>query len=74
VLSILGTCGYLLPGCPLALWSLEAFKEIGNAIGKFLHVDSKLLSGLDRRMGKLLVEVDTNGGLWPIWKLFGGGR
>jgi hypothetical protein len=53
----------LLPGCPLALWSLEAFKEIGNALGKFLHVDSKLLSGLDRRMGKILVEVDTFGGL-----------
>jgi hypothetical protein len=49
----------LLPGCPLALWSLDAFKLIGNAIGKFLQVDLKQFGGFDHRMGKLLVEMDT---------------
>jgi hypothetical protein len=53
----------LLPRCPLILWSLEAFKEIGNALGKFIYVDPKLLTGSDRRVGKLLVEVDLFGGL-----------
>jgi hypothetical protein len=53
----------LLPGCPLALWSLEAFKIIGNTIGKFLHVDMKQLGCFDRRMGKILVEMDTYEGL-----------
>jgi hypothetical protein len=38
----------LLSGCLLALWSLEAFKAIGNSIGKFLHVDSKHLAGFDQ--------------------------
>jgi len=37
----------LLLGCPLALWSLEAFKLIEHAIGKFLHVDLKQLGSLD---------------------------
>jgi hypothetical protein len=47
----------------VGLWSLEAFKEIGNALGKFLYTDPKVLSGSDRRVGKLLVEVDLFGGL-----------
>jgi hypothetical protein len=53
----------LLPGCLLVLWSLEAFKEIGNAIDKFLYVDSKHLTRSDRRMEELLVEVDLYGGI-----------
>jgi hypothetical protein len=52
-----------MPGCPLVIWNLEAFKEIGNALGKFLHADPKLLSGSDRRMGRILVEFDLNDGL-----------
>jgi len=38
-------------------------KETSNAIGKFLFVDPKLLSGSERRMGKMLVEVDMHEGL-----------
>jgi hypothetical protein len=53
----------LFPGCSLALWSLEAFKEIENSLGKFLHVDPKHLVGSDQRMGKILVEIDVNEGL-----------
>jgi len=49
----------LLQGFPLTLWNLEAFKLIRNAIGKFLHVNSKQMGGFDHRMGKLLVELDT---------------
>jgi hypothetical protein len=55
----------LMPGCPLAVWNREAFMEIGNSIGKFLYVDPGLLAGSDRRMGKLLVEVDMFDGLSP---------
>jgi hypothetical protein len=53
----------LLPGCPLALWSLDVFKLIGNTLGKFLQVDLKQFGVFDRRMGKLMVEVDTFAGL-----------
>jgi hypothetical protein len=52
-----------LPRCQLIVWSLESFKEIGNALKKFLYVDPKLLTGSNRRVGKLLVEVDLFGGL-----------
>jgi hypothetical protein len=45
------------------LWNLEALKETGDVIGKFLCPDPKLFSGSDRRMGKILVEVDLHEGL-----------
>jgi len=53
----------LLPGCTLAFWNLEAFKEIGNSIGNFLYVDPQHLAGLDRRVGKFMVELDLKLGL-----------
>jgi len=64
----------LLPGCPLAIWNLEAFKAIGDTLGKFMHVDSKLLTVQDRRVGRLLVEFDLNQGLHAkmdiVWQDF----
>jgi hypothetical protein len=33
---------------PSYSWNLEAFKEVGNAIGKFLFANPKLLVGSDR--------------------------
>jgi hypothetical protein len=53
----------LLPGCPLVFWNLEAFKVIGNTLGKFMHVDPQLLSGQDRWVGRILVEFDLQQGL-----------
>jgi hypothetical protein len=38
-------------------------RRLGTLLRKFLHVDSKLLTGSDRRMGKLLVEIDLFEGL-----------
>jgi len=52
-----------MPGCPLAIWNLEEFQEIGNALANFLHADPKLLSREDRRMGRIMVEFDLNYGL-----------
>jgi hypothetical protein len=52
----------LLPGCPLVFWNLEAFKAIGDSLGKFLHVDPQVLSGQDRRVGNILVEFDLHQG------------
>jgi hypothetical protein len=48
----------LMFGCPLLVWNREAFREIGNAIGKFLFVDSGLLAGSDRSMGKIILDID----------------
>ena len=44
--------------CPLFLWNREAFTAIGNHLGRFLHVESSLSGGLDRRIGKIYVEID----------------
>jgi hypothetical protein len=30
-------------GCPLDFWNLEDFKAINDTLGKFLHVESKVL-------------------------------
>jgi hypothetical protein len=60
----------------LALWSSEAFKLIGNTIGKFIQVDLKQMGGSDRRIGKIMVELDTFEGLpeeieinWQVLKI-----
>ena len=52
-----------IPNCPLFLWNLEAFTAIGNHLGRFLHVEHELLVGNDRRIAKLLVEIDITHGL-----------
>jgi hypothetical protein len=53
----------LLPGCPLVFWNVEAFRAIGDSLGNFMHVDLKMVAGSDRRMGKILVEMDMLDGL-----------
>jgi len=53
----------LMPRCLLVIWNLEVFKDIGNMLRKFLHVDSKVPTGSDMRMWKLLVEIDLFEGL-----------
>ena len=52
-----------LSNCPLCLWNLDAFTAIGNHLGRFLHVEPYMLEGLDRRIGKILVEIDLSQGL-----------
>jgi len=53
----------LMSGCTLDFWNLEVFKAMGDALGKFLHVDQTILEGQDRRIGKKLVEFDLQKGL-----------
>jgi len=50
----------LLPGLPLHLWNSEAFKAIGNSLGKFITFDPVSLTGSSRKMGKVLVEMDLS--------------
>lgn len=53
----------LLPRLPLQLWDREAFVAIGNELGHFLFVEENLIKQEDKRMGKLLVEIDVSNGL-----------
>jgi hypothetical protein len=50
-------------GLSIGFLELEAFKAMGDSLGKFLHVDANLLSGQDRRIGKMMVEIDLQKGL-----------
>lgn len=52
-----------MPGCPQVFWSREAFKEIGDEIGKFLFTEPQHLNGPDKQVGRMLVEVDIFGDL-----------
>jgi hypothetical protein len=53
----------LLPGLPLNLWNVKALTAIGNALGRFIRVDDLSLRAPDRKLGRILVEVDIHSGL-----------
>jgi len=53
----------LLSGLPLHLWKQKALALIGNSLGRFLWVDAQALAASDRRMTKVLVEIDIHVGL-----------
>jgi len=53
----------LLRGLPLQFWNVVTFRAIGNELGRFMFVENSVLKGGDRRMGKILVEMDVHNGL-----------
>jgi hypothetical protein len=53
----------LLPGLPLNLWNKKALAAIGNALGRFIAMDESLLCASDRKLARVLVEVDIHSGL-----------
>lgn len=53
----------LLPGLSLHLWNVKALEAIGNALGKFIKVDEEALLAVDKKMCKVLVEIDIHAGL-----------
>jgi hypothetical protein len=52
----------LLPGLPLHLWNKKALMAIGNSLGCFISVDSKTLTGPDKKLARILVEIDIHEG------------
>ena len=48
----------LLPSLPLPLWNREVMEGIGNTIGRFVAVEDDFLHSYDKRMAKILVEMD----------------
>jgi hypothetical protein len=53
----------LLPGLPLQLWTEKALEAIGNELGRFICFDDSSLKGSDRRLARILVEIDIHSGL-----------
>jgi hypothetical protein len=59
----------LLSGLPLQWWNKRALTEIANGLGQFLMVDDEALLAMDKRMCRVLVEIDIHIGLPEVVEL-----
>jgi hypothetical protein len=64
----------LLPALPLFLWNEGALKSIGNALGHFISLDYLSLAAPERKMGRILVEIDIHEGLPEVLDIEWRGR
>jgi hypothetical protein len=64
----------LLSGLPLQYWTEKALAAIGNELGRFICLDSNLLNGSNRKMARILVEMDIHAGLPKTLEIFWHGR
>ena len=53
----------LLPGLPFPLWNHSLLEGIGNTIGHFVDIDEDFMNSYDKRMARILVELDILKGL-----------
>ena len=53
----------LLPSLPFPLWNLNILKGIANTIGRFVAVGEDFHLSFDKRMSRVLVELDISHGL-----------
>jgi hypothetical protein len=53
----------LLPGLPLYLWNEKNLMAIGNSLGHYISVDSKTLVGPNKKLARILVQLDIHEGL-----------
>ena len=53
----------LLPSLPFPLWNHSLLEGISNTIGWFITVEEDFMLTFDKRMGKILVEMDISEGL-----------
>jgi hypothetical protein len=53
----------LLPGLPLHFWNLKALESIDNALGRFICVEPQSLKSSNKKMAKVMVELDIHDGL-----------
>jgi hypothetical protein len=59
----------LLPGLSLQLWNKKSLEAIGNMLGRFLKVDEAGFLSMDKRMARVLVELDIHVGLLEMLEL-----
>jgi hypothetical protein len=53
----------LLHGLPLHLQNDKALMAIRNSLGRFINVDPKTFAGPDKKLARILVEIDIHEGL-----------
>jgi hypothetical protein len=59
----------VLSGVPLQLWNSKALEAIGNELGRFIKVDDQALKAPDKRLCKVLVEIDIHSGLLEMLEI-----
>lgn len=52
-----------LPGLPVHFWTEQIFKQIGDAMGKFLTYDDSFISSRTMAYARILVYMDLTYGL-----------
>ena len=53
----------LLLGLPFSLWNRSLLEGVGNTIGRFVAVEEDYMNAYNKRMAKILVELDVTLGL-----------
>ena len=53
----------LLPHLPFPLWNKNVLEGIANTIGRFVAVETDFLLAFDKRVARILVEMDVSLGL-----------
>ena len=53
----------LLPGFPLELWTQNVLEGLANSVGKFIRVDKNSLHSMDKKVARVMVELDIAQGL-----------
>ena len=53
----------LLPGLPFPLWSCALLEGVGNTPGHFVTIEEDFMRAYDKRMAKILMEMDISMGL-----------
>jgi hypothetical protein len=59
----------LLPSFPLQLWNRKAMEAVGNSLGRFLKIEEGDLLSPNKKMEKILVEIDIHGGLLDVLEI-----
>jgi hypothetical protein len=52
-----------LPRLPVELWNKDVLNTLGDGIGKFLSMEANFHSKVDKKVIKILVEIDLHKGL-----------
>jgi len=47
-------------GLPMELCSIENFETLGNGLGKFMDIEEDFQNPLDKKVIKMLVEIDLH--------------
>jgi hypothetical protein len=53
----------LLPNLPLHFWLWEVFIYVANSIGLFIQLEDRIFIDPDKRMPRVLVELEVDDGL-----------